>query len=252
MQLKAPSTLVIFDYDGSLVNDDSDVFLYKRLCPELGEKLLVRMEYEPAWPPVVDEILGEFHEKEPHVTPRDIEDALAQIPILPRMLDALRLAVDEHGATVNVISDSNVFFIRSMLEHRGLTAYVSEVFANPVEFETDPTRLRVRLYHPETEKPHGCALCPKNMCKGSILDGIRAKTAFDRVVYVGDGKGDFCPALRLTSNDVVLARIIDPDGKPCELLRRLTVHADQVRARVVPWDSGEDVFRFIHEELIAQ
>lgn len=48
------------------------------------------------------------------------------------------------------------------------------------------------------------------MCKGeeleAFLDRNGGRGAWDRIVYIGDGSNDFCPLLRLTSNDLALVR----------------------------------------------
>ena len=69
--------------------------------------------------------------------------------------------------------------------------------------------LRVSPYQRE-DAPHGCALCPSNLCKGGVLDELLAQYngTRPRIVYVGDGGGDLCPCLRLRSElgDVCCAR----------------------------------------------
>jgi len=45
------------------------------------------------------------------------------------------------------------------------------------------------------------------MCKGEELDAFLAKHGpFDRIIYTGDGSNDFCPILRLKSQDIVCCR----------------------------------------------
>jgi len=46
------------------------------------------------------------------------------------------------------------------------------------------------------------------MCKGDELDAFleRHQPAFDRIIYVGDGSNDYCPVVRLRSQDKVLCR----------------------------------------------
>ena len=48
----------------------------------------------------------------------------------------------------------------------------------------------------------------KNLCKGQILEDYIASSEkkFSLVCYVGDGKNDFCPSLRLSANDLVCVR----------------------------------------------
>ncbi|EEY53236.1 pyridoxal phosphate phosphatase, putative [Phytophthora infestans T30-4] len=238
--------LVVFDFDDSLVNEDSDVFVFGSLHPELCQTVYERHAKKPIWPSVFDDMLQVLSSEKPHVTPELIRDAVAQIPIQARMIDAIRMAVELFGAEVKVISDGNTFYIESMLQHRELSEHVKEVFANPVEHETlddGRTRLRIRPYHADHLDPHGCTWCPTNMCKGSILDSIRNGKSYSRVIYIGDGTGDFCPASRLTENDVVLARSHLVNGNPYGLQRRINENPGVVHAPVVSWSTGYDIYR---------
>ncbi|KAK1935053.1 Thiamine phosphate phosphatase-like protein [Phytophthora citrophthora] len=238
--------LVIFDFDDSLVNEDSDVYVFGSFHPELCQTAYDRHAKKPIWPSVFDDMLQVLASERPHVTLELIRERVAKIPVQARMIDAIRMAVELFGAEVKVISDGNTFYIESMLEHRELDQHVKEVFANPVEHETSEdghTRLRIRPYHADHLEPHGCTWCPTNMCKGSILDSIRSGKSYSRVIYVGDGTGDFCPASRLSENDVVLARSHLLSGDPYGLQRCINDNPGVVHAPVVPWSTGFDIYR---------
>ena len=58
-------------------------------------------------------------------------------------------------------------------------------------------RLSVARYLPA---PHGCARCASapNLCKGAVIAAwLAAADPATRVVYVGDGANDYCPAASL-------------------------------------------------------
>ena len=45
-------------------------------------------------------------------------------------------------------------------------------------------------------------MCKPNICKRAILENIlRINSVVNHVIYVGDGKIDFCPGLSLDKND---------------------------------------------------
>ncbi len=44
------------------------------------------------------------------------------------------------------------------------------------------------------------------LVQGQELEALRAALPYQRVIYCGDGANDLCPALALSSSDVVLAR----------------------------------------------
>ena len=57
-----------------------------------------------------------------------------------------------------------------------------------------------------------------------VLEDLLLQQNYRQVVYLGDGKGDYCPCTRLGRNDCILARQSYPDGSPCALAKLL---ADQ-------------------------
>ena len=93
---------------------------------------------------------------------------------------------------------------------------------------------------------HNCPLCPSNLCKGRELDALRCAGARHRVVYVGDGANDLCPALCLGAEDVVLARAGYPlagllkERKIAAAVREWSDH-DELAKLVEEWGAAADV-----------
>lgn len=69
---------------------------------------------------------------------------------------------------LRVVSDANMFFIETILEHLELREYFSEIDSNP-SFVDEEEKLRIFPYHDFTKSSHGCNLCPPNMCKVSYF-----------------------------------------------------------------------------------
>jgi 2,3-diketo-5-methylthio-1-phosphopentane phosphatase len=65
---------------------------------------------------------------------------------------------------LKVVSDANAFFIETVLEHHGVLGCFSEINTTPARVDADG-RLRISPFHDPTSSPHGCSLCPENMCK---------------------------------------------------------------------------------------
>ncbi|KAF6138716.1 hypothetical protein GIB67_040848 [Kingdonia uniflora] len=106
------------------------------------------------------------------------------------------------------MSDANVFFIETILEHHGLLHYFSEINTNPSLIDKEG-RLRILPYHDLETSPRCFNPCPPNMCKGVIIERIRESVSAvgrKRFIYVGDGKGDFCPSLKLEEGDHVMPK----------------------------------------------
>ena len=63
-----------------------------------------------------------------------------------------------------MVSDANTFFIETVLAHHGALGSFSEIVTNPASVDADG-RLRISPFHDPASAPHGCILCPDNMCK---------------------------------------------------------------------------------------
>eukprot|EP00611_Tribonema_gayanum_P020731 TRINITY_DN3849_c0_g1_i1.p2 TRINITY_DN3849_c0_g1~~TRINITY_DN3849_c0_g1_i1.p2 ORF type:complete len:153 (-),score=43.51 TRINITY_DN3849_c0_g1_i1:134-592(-) len=143
-----------------------------------------------------------------------------------------------------ILSDANTHFIEAITAHHGIRSAFASVITNGSEYALDG-RLLVTPHHP-AHAPHACALCPPNLCKGGVLDTIKAP--YQRVIYVGDGGGDFCPATRMSAGDLVLAR--HAEDRAYGLWHKLMKCAPgQVAAEARTWSTGEDLYRIFAAEL---
>ncbi|KAG6505572.1 hypothetical protein ZIOFF_037935 [Zingiber officinale] len=109
---------------------------------------------------------------------------------------------------LRVVRDANVFFVETILKHHGLLECFTEINTNP-SYVDEEGRLRILPFHHSTTSSHGCKLCPANMCKGKIIDRIKYTSSIkgkNRFIYLGDGKGDYCPGLKLNQGDFLMPR----------------------------------------------
>lgn len=221
--------LVVFDFDWSLVNENTDTFVVRRLSPGLHDEMRAMRTRIPCWTDLMDECFRRLHEG--GATRAEVEAALDAVPAMPGMLDAVRLAHAHPRADLAVVSDANSVFIERVSAAVGVGEEVAaaEVHTNPARWDGDG-RLRVRRYHDGTR----CARsrCPDNMCKGLILEALR-RPEHEAVLYVGDGGGDYCPAAGMRAGDAVLARRGYPLHRKCA--------ETPPAADVVAWDGGAEV-----------
>lgn len=257
----AGKTLLVWDYDWSLIDTNSDTFVVQQLRPELMERFEVR-DSSLGWTALMDMQMGGLFNL--GVSRQELLGCVASVPVHPGCLAAARLAGDR-GAAQIVLSDANTIFIKAFLEKQGVQGLFQEVITNPAEFDAQG-RLHIAPHH--YGEPHGCPLCPANLCKGAVLERVRAALGPERIIYVGDGGGDFCPACDLGPGDSLLCRT--PPSPPLEhfgLHRRLQRSREDpaaagtrqlltrqggraaVAAAVRPWHSGEDVLRIVEELL---
>ncbi|KAI3759746.1 hypothetical protein L6452_07781 [Arctium lappa] len=231
--------VVIFDFDKTIIDVDSDNFVVDELgATDLFNQLLPTMP----WNSLMDKMMEELSLQ--GTTMADIEQVLNRVPIHPRIVPAVKAAY-ALGCDLRVVSDANVFYIETILKHHGIRECFSEINTNP-GFVDENGKLRILPYHDFNKSHHGCNLCPPNMCKGKIIERIQTSLEGNkRIVYLGDGAGDFCPSLKLLEGDYMMPR---KDFPVWELVCK---NRHQVKADVREWTDGEDLERILISTIIA-
>lgn len=234
MQQCSRSVLAAFDFDHTICNGNTDLVARKLLPNEKIPEDVKGLYKSSGWIAYMDRILELLHEN--GIDARRIENAVAGIPAVPG-IEALLADLHANGHEIIIISDSNSIFIGRWLKRRKLDHLISRIFTNPARYD-DNGRMRVDMYHTQ----HTCQLSTINLCKGQILmdyvDQRREQgKRYGKIVYVGDGKNDLCPVLRLSRSDLACPR-------KCyaliETLNNLPRDAS-TEAEVIPWDNGTDL-----------
>ncbi|XP_060212188.1 inorganic pyrophosphatase 2-like [Lycium barbarum] len=218
--------VVIFDFDKTIIDVDSDNWVVDELGgTDLFNQLLPSMP----WNALMDRMMKEFHAG--GKTIEDIEEVLKRAPIISRIVPCIKSAY-ALGCDLRIISDANIFFIETILKHLGIRDCFSEINTNPC-YVDEEDRLEIFPY----DDFHGCknVLCPPNMCKGMIIERMQASIGNRRMIYLGDGNGDFCPSLKLREGDFVMPRKDFPAWNLINENRTL------VKASVHKWTDGEEL-----------
>ncbi len=195
-------TLFVFDFDHTLIDDNSDTWIMS-LCPELKLKETLsskRKEYT-SWTKFMDHVFFLIHKQ--GCTKDEIIEHMKKVQLFEQAKVAVHAIHENNSADSIILSDSNTVFIDSILEGCGMRHMFKSVISNPAHFESDG-RLRVLEYH-----SHTCETCQNtpNLCKGAVLkEYLHNCKLYSKVVYVGDGRNDYCPSVMLNERDVVLCR----------------------------------------------
>ncbi|XP_050231736.1 inorganic pyrophosphatase 2-like [Mercurialis annua] len=227
--------LVILDFDKTIIDVDSDYWIVDEFgVTNLFDELLPAMTLNS----VMTRVMDSLHRQ--GITIYQIAEVLKRIPIHPRIVNALKMA-HASGCELRIISDANTFFIDTVLEHVGLRDCFSEINTNP-GFLDEQGRLNIAPFH-----DHGCChLCPANMCKGLIVERIKASMEGKkkRIIYLGDGEGDYCPSMKLTKGDFVMPR------KNFPVWDLICQNPAIIRSEIHEWIDGDE-FECVLLEIIG-
>lgn len=230
-----PRFLVLMDFDETIINESSDDAVVRALPSQRLPEWLKNSYREGYYNEHMQKVLAYMAEQG---VPKDsIRAAVEKIPPTPGLFSLFQyLQRNQHDFELAVVSDANMYFIETWMEHAGVRRLFRKIFTNPASFD-DAGRLVLLPFH-----SHLCSHCPDNMCKQVILLEYlagrlkeRGGLPFQRVFYIGDGANDICPSLALGTRDTAFPRRDFP------MHRLLQSQAGKFKANVVPWVSGDDI-----------
>ncbi|SPO26278.1 uncharacterized protein UTRI_02554 [Ustilago trichophora] len=200
--------LIVFDFDWSLVDQDTDRYVHEALYPALRAELQRRKSNEQ-FTDLCADLLVKLHSH--GFGPSDIQSALCTLPFHPGVKRGVSNLKAAGQTTFFLLSNSNTVYISTILSHHKLSDLFDEIVTNPAEFNSEGTLILQRRILASDPHQHGCKVgCSPNICKGSELESFLERNggrqAFERIIYVGDGGNDYCPILRLDSHDLALVR----------------------------------------------
>ncbi|XP_071375643.1 probable phosphatase phospho1 [Centroberyx affinis] len=231
--------LVIFDFDETIINESSDDAVVRAAPGQRLPDWLKDCYREGHYNEHMQRVLAYMAEQ--GVSKDSIRSAVEKIPPTPGLLALFQyLLSHQQDFELVVVSDANMYFIETWLEHVGALHLFRRIFTNPASFDASG-RLVLLPFH-----SHSCSRCPENMCKQVILREYlahrqeeRSGAPFQRVFYVGDGANDICPSLALGPRDTAFPRRDFPMHRL--LVEMQLIQPANFKANIVPWASGEDV-----------
>ncbi|MBW0532954.1 hypothetical protein O181_072669 [Austropuccinia psidii MF-1] len=252
--------LIVFDFDWSLVDQDTDRYLFEVLEPNL-RKLLNHRKNQLQWTDNVADCLRRLNDG--GATKSQIEQAFSTLPLHPAMkraIEALWNPIElenyqDPKKVLNtkflILSNSNSIFIELVLKHYNLYhLFEDSIITNPAHWDADhPDRINLKRRVDPNGPQHTCSFgCSPNMCKGAELSGYLEKTQkkFDRIAYVGDGENDFCPIVQLKKGDFALVRKFRGLSKRIEQEKSL---GKQLDCAIIEWSGAWEVEQAFLNEL---
>ncbi|CAL7944677.1 unnamed protein product [Xylocopa violacea] len=238
------SNLIAFDFDHTIANDNTDIVARKLLPKEKLPDSVKDLYRSNGWITYMGKIFELLHSNSIDI--KQVKNAIANIPIVPG-IDTLLKELHSRGCEIIIISDSNTLFINEWLKSKNLTYAIAEIFTNPAQID-DTGLIKLDMYHVQ----NSCKLSTVNLCKGQILEDYIKKrndegVHFNRIAYVGDGKNDLCPILRLSEQDIAFPR---EDYTLIKILNdAATYQIPKINARVFPWNDGVQILKILEEEF---
>ncbi|KAI7892444.1 phosphatase phospho-type [Mucor mucedo] len=237
----SPTNIAVFDFDWSLIEEDSDYWTIHSLSPEVWEEVREKRRQDWQWTDLMDFALCRLQDK--GFTRDDIVAVLKDIPFSFEMRNVL-LDLKRKNVHVILMSDANTFYIDTILKAYGVQDCVTEIITNP-SYTDEQGRLRIRRHVLATETPHNCTNpCSVNICKGQEMDALLKRYKqqghdIQKIAYTGDGKNDFCPATRLRHTDTFFMR---KEKGLDRYLSQVPEEKNRIQSQFVYWLKPESVW----------
>ncbi|CAD8120106.1 unnamed protein product [Paramecium sonneborni] len=191
--------LFIFDFDNTIVNDNTDTYIWK-LLPQGQKSLPSQFEKEKHWNKFMRKVLQFYYHND--ISVQQIKSCLQEMELTQgfgELFDFIR--TNKEQIECIIASDSNTYFIDSILDKQGFKDVIDKIYTNPVQI-IDDMEISIFPYH-----KNDCeSTCPRNMCKRTIIMDNYQLTNYEKVCYFGDGKNDYCPGTILRNEDIIFVR----------------------------------------------
>ncbi|XP_014665990.1 PREDICTED: pyridoxal phosphate phosphatase PHOSPHO2-like isoform X2 [Priapulus caudatus] len=239
MEYMQDKILLAFDFDHTIITDNSDVVVQK-LAPngKLPQSIRDYYNAKTGWTLFMKHVFAYIFEH--GVTPTSIQKCMEEIPLTNGMHE-LFSQLPPYFESI-IISDSNSILIDYILKDKNLKGFITAVFTNSAKF-TEEGKLTLEPFHHQD----WCELSSKNLCKGDILEKYIAArrtegVTFTTVAFVGDGRNDLCPSLRLREQDLIFPRVGYQLVKELQILQK---NLHPIEAKVYPWESAIEIYNIL-------
>ena len=203
---------VVFDFDWSFVNENTDTYVVQTLCPHLAQLQRERHWHDKSgvrrnWTEMMDEVIGVMM-RESEVSEEQMRNCVANIPVYLENLELVR-ELKAKRIPALILSDSNDFFIHSVLHRHDISDCFDCIVTNPTTWQDVPStsvRAEARGGDGDEDADHedscgvsgvaahsqSCRVCrvaPYHGRSSVDVDSEACSSVFNAPVGVNDGKG---------------------------------------------------------------
>lgn len=229
--------LFAFDFDHTILNENTDLYIVKMVPGGSLPEEIQALYTKDNWTDYMGEVFKYLHKL--GYGPTEMNTFMGNMIFAPGMEELITTLKTFNSVDQIIISDSNSIFIDTILKRLKLRDCFEAVFTNPAQFDSNGL-LTIDYYHHQD----WCSMSTKNLCKGHILtefvkDKKLSGIEYNKIVYVGDGSNDLCPAARLTSDDYLFIR----KGYRLDNLLQKPDQKSKVKAKCHSYEDGMEIFQ---------
>ncbi len=230
-------TLLLFDFDKTIIKNDVIHTLTLHFIPELYHKMNGFLYKVNPWIPFNNEIFKEM--KKNNVTIEKLKEQMGKFELSPNFNELFTfIKNNKEKFDVNVLSAGNKYCISNILEQKKLLSIFNNIYADDGE-ENEENLVKVCSIG-----FLNCNYCNPALCKSLVFDKY-FKEKYKKVIFICDGYNDFCLSKKLTQKDLILVK---KDHSLYNILYEKNGLKD-IKCRINIWNNGLEIIKILEEEL---
>ena len=240
MKEKAKKTLLIFDFDKTILNDDSfGHIILNTLTKE--ELQIIYNNRNENWVDGYNYALMQL--KSHGITKEKFNEMLNQISLTQGMSDLFNYIKEKKENYDSIILSSNYeYVIKYILNKNNIIDIFLDIITNPSR-EANQDEKEQFIYVLKKQE-HNCKICNPCSCKKNEFKefcNTHDMNNYDKVIFICDGFNDFCLAVDLGENDITLMR------KNFALYKKIKSKnfENNLKCKVQAWESGNDIINYL-------
>lgn len=230
----AKKHLVIFDFDQTIIDLDSEFSLVEKYAQDLYKEKNGDLYVKDHWIEFNNYIYTRIIEN--GYKYEDVKNHFQNLRLSPNMEVLLNyLRQNKNKFETIIITGNNDQVVDIVLSSHCIKDCFDHILCNKSILDEKNIfkiwAINEKYEHCEDDKPF---LCKSLFFEDFIKD---KKDCYDKIFYIGDGRNDFCLSKKLGKNDFVFPRmnytlykiLFDKDGKK------------DIKTEIIPWNTGKEI-----------
>ena len=237
---KKKKSLLIFDFDKTIIDDDS----YGHVILKTLTKEELQYIFEKRNENWVDGYNYSLKQLKTHgMTKENFNEMLNQISLTQGMSDLFNYIREKKDNYDSIILSSNYeYVIKYILNKNNIIDIFLDIITNPSR-EANQDEKEQFIYVLKKQE-HNCKICNPCSCKKNEFKefcNTHDMNNYDKVIFICDGFNDFCLAVDLGENDITLMR------KNFALYKKIKSKnfENNLKCKVQAWESGNDIINYL-------
>ena len=240
MEDKKKKSLLIFDFDKTIIDDDSyGHVILKTLTKEELQNIFDRRNEN--WVDGYNYSLKQikYHGK----TKEDFDKMLDELSLTKGMADLFSyIKAQKNNYDSIILSCGYDYVIKYILKKFNISNVFLDIICNPSR-EANPDETDQFIYVMK-KKPHDCDKCNPCSCKNNEFKEFSSThdmNNYDKIIFICDGYNDICLAKNLGKNDITMAR------KDFALHKQLKENnsINNLNCKFEVWENGNDIINIL-------